>query len=464
MATPYSLVSNYREWTSSEAFEKQATEAVAFVEKEDVAAVYFVSPSVDGRPIGKLVTRDLFERVARRGIRMHPLAATDFRATVWGDSIGFGEEDAEGAMVADFTTLRKLPWQPELARVLCFYYDLETGELFDHDSRGTLARHEHTFHDETGATMFVGIEPELMWLRRKADGTLEHTTNALAFYEVAYLEEFEPIMLDLLEYGRGMGLRITHSDAEDRSQVEVNQAPGSPLAYADDFFTYRQLCRIVARKHGLIATFMPKPFMGCSANGHHHNLSLMDDSGENVLVGELKGACKLSELGMHFLGGLIDHADALTLVGAPTANSYKRFWDVGYWAPFHKSYGFNNRSCLFRISDVGRIEARQMDSSCNPYLTISSCLVAGLDGVRRRIDPGDPIQDNMMKDLRVPRSERIPITLTEAIEAFSADELMHELFRPRLYETFLNLRQDDLDRFWSQVSAWELDFYLERWP
>ncbi|TMJ95079.1 MAG: hypothetical protein E6G67_07935 [Actinobacteria bacterium] len=105
-----------------------------------------------------------------------------------------------------------------------------------------------------------------------------------------------------------------------------------------------------------------------------------------------------------------------------------------------------------------------MDSSCNPYLTISSCLVAGLDGVRRRIDPGDPIQDNMMKDLRVPRSERIPITLTEAIEAFSADELMHELFRPRLYETFLNLRQDDLDRFWSQVSAWELDFYLERWP
>ena len=89
----------------------------------------------------------------------------------------------------------------------------------------------------------------------------------------------------------------------------------------------------------------------------------------------------------------------------------------------------------------------------------------GLDVVGKVfIDPGDPIQDNMMKDLRVPRSERIPITLTEAIEAFSADELMHELFRPRLYETFLNLRQDDLDRFWSQVSAWELDFYLERWP
>ena len=464
MSTRYELVANYKEWTASDQFGDEVAEATRFIESEGIEAVYFVSPSIDGRPIGKLITRDLFERVARRGIRMHPLAATDFRATIWGDSIGFSEEDPEGAMVPDLTTLRRLPWQPKLARVLCFYYDLDTNELFDHDSRGTLARHEHTFREETGANMFVGIEPEMMWLRRKEDGALEHTTDAQAFYEVAYLEEFEPIMLDLLEYGQALGLRITHSDAEDRSQIEVNQAPGTPLAYTDDFWTYRQLCRIVARKHGLIATFMAKPFMGCSANGHHHNLSLMSDSGENVLVGDLKGACLLSEIGVNFLGGLIDHADALTLVGAPTANSYKRFWDLGYWAPFHKSYGFNNRSCLFRISDIGRIEARQMDASCNPYLTVASCLVAGLDGIRRRIDPGEPIQDNKMNDLRVPREERIPITLTEAIEAFKADDLMHDLFRPRLYETFLGIRQNDLDRFWSQVSPWELDFYLERWP
>lgn len=367
-------------------------------------------------------------------------------------------------MVPDLTTFRQLPWQPRLARVLCFYYDVESGDLLDVDSRGTLARHEHDFRSEAGVTMFAGIEPELMWLRRKADGTLEHTTDARAFYEIAPFEEFEPIMLDLLEYGSAMGLRITQCDAEDRSQVEVNQAPGAPLTYADDFFTYRQLCRIVARKHGLIATFMPKPFMGCSANGHHHNLSLMSESGQNVLIGSHKGDCRLSEMGVHFLGGLIEHADALTLVGAPTANSYRRFWDIGFWAPFHKSYGFNNRSCLFRISDVGRIEARQMDASCNPYLSISSCLVAGLDGIRRRVDPGEPVQDNKMVEIRVPREERIPITLTEAIDAFKADELMRKLFAPRLYDTFLGLRQDDFERSCAHVSSWELDFYLERWP
>jgi glutamine synthetase len=463
MATPYERAANYKEWIETEEYQAAVADVTRRLEKDGIEAVYFVSPSVDGRPIGKMVTREQFPRFAQRGIRMHPLAFTDFRSTLWGDPIGFGQEDAENAMIADWTTFRQLPWQPKFARVLCFYYDFDSGEMLDIDPRGTLARHEHTFHEETGAAMFTGIEPEMMWLRRKADGSLEHTTDSLAFYEVAYLEEFEPIMIDLLEYGRAMGLRISHADSEDKSQVEVNQVAASSLGYVDDFWTYRQICRIVARKHGLIATFMPKPFMGCSANGHHHNLSLMSDAGENLLEGDLKGTCQLSEMGVNFLGGLVEHADSITLVGAPTANSYKRFWDVGYWAPFHKSYGFNNRSCLFRVH-AGRIEARQMDSSCNPYLSVGACLMAGLDGIRRGLDPGEPIQDNRMNDIRVPRDERIPITLNEAIDAFKADDLMTELLGPSMYETFVGLRQDDLDRHWAQVSAWELDFYLERWP
>jgi glutamine synthetase len=463
MATPYERAANYKEWTESEEYGAAIDETTRRLEEDGIEAVYFVSPSVDGRPIGKMVTRELFPRFAKNGIRMHPLSFTDFRATLWDEPIGFKQEDAEHAMVADWTTFRQFPWQPKIARVLCFYYDIDSGEMLDIDPRGTLARHEHTFRQETGASMHVGIEPEFMWLRKTADGSLEHTTEVLGFYEIVGLEQFEPIMLDLIEYGRGMGLRISHADSEDLSQVELNQVPSTPLAYADDFWTYRQLCRIVARKHGLIATFMPKPFMGCSANGHHHNLSLIGESGESLIEGDLKGSCGLSEIGVNFLGGLMGHADALTLVGAPTANSYKRFWDVGYWAPFHKSYGFNNRSCLFRVH-AGRIEARQMDSSCNPYLSIGSCLIAGLDGIRRGTDPGEPTQDNRMTDIRVAREERIPITLNESIDAFKADDLMKELFGPSLYETFVGLRQDDLDRMWAQVSQWEHDFYLERWP
>jgi glutamine synthetase len=464
MATPYQVISNFKEWIATPEYGDQVTEAVEQLERDAIDGVYLICPSIDGRPVGKFVSRSDFDRVARKGMRLHPLALTDFRLTLTGESIGFKEEDPEGTMVPDFTTFRRLPWQPRLARVFCFYYHSDSGDLQDHDSRGTLARHAHQFRSEVGAGMKVGIEPELMWLKKRDDGGLDHTTSPLAFYEMAYLEELEPIVLDLIEWGRAIGLDITHADAEDASQVEVNQAPDFDLDYVDNFYTYRQLCRIVARKHGLIATFMAKPFMGVSANGHHHNLSLATDDGENVMVGDLKGDCRLSETGMHFIGGLLEHADAATLIGSPTANSYKRFWDVGLWAPFHKSYGFNNRSCLFRVSDVGRLEARSPDASCNPYLTVAGCLAAGLDGIRRQVDPGEPIQDNMMKDITIPREERIPITLTEALEAFRADDLMRDVFLPRMYETFLALRQDDLDRYWSHVSQWELDFYLERWP
>ena len=251
MATPYERSSNYKVWTASDEFNDQLAEIVARIKEDGIEAVYLVSPSIDGRPLGKLVTADQFERIAPRGIWMHPLAFTDFRPTLWGDPIGFLQEDPENAMVPDLTTFRQLPWEPRMARVLCFYYDIESGEMLDQDPRGLLAKHEHTFRNTTEAAMFVGIEPEMMWLRKKADGTLEHTTDPLAFYEIAYLEEFEPIMLDLLDYGRAMGLRITHADSEDKSQIEVNQAPNSALAYVDDFWTYRQMCRIVARKHVL---------------------------------------------------------------------------------------------------------------------------------------------------------------------------------------------------------------------
>ena len=224
MATPYELAHNYKEWVATDEYNEAATRVLAQIKEQGIEAVYFVSPSIDGRPIGKMVTAELFERVVRRGIRLHPLAFTDFRLTLWGDPIGFLQEDAENQMVPDLTTFRQLPWQPRMARVLCYYYDVDSGDMLLHDPRGLLAKHDHTFRSETDATMFVGIEPELMWLRKKEGGVLEHTTDALAFYEIAYLEEFEPIMLDLLDYGAAMGLKITHADAEDKSQVEVNQA------------------------------------------------------------------------------------------------------------------------------------------------------------------------------------------------------------------------------------------------
>lgn len=463
-ATRFAAVRNYKELTASASFRAELDDAHARLRESGVEGVYFTLPSVDGRALGKFVTLDHFQDTSMSGIRLHYGAITDARMNLFGELIGFGEEELEGMGIPDLGTLRVLPWEPRTARVLCFFHDEETGELLDHDARGNLLRLETLLEEEAGLRMLCGIEPEMMFLRKNADGSVEHTTSAFSFYEIANFHELQPILLDLLQFGAALGLKISHGDSEDSSQLEINQVPATPLDYADDFFTYRQLCRVVARKHGLICTFMPKPFMGCSGNGHHHHVSLVDAAGNNQIRGDLRGAARLSETGVHFLGGLLAHADAITLVGAPTVNSYKRYWDVGYWAPFHKSYDYNNRTSLVRIPAPGRFEMRQFDGSCNCYLSIGACLMAGLDGMRKQLDPGDPRHENVGSDLRVPRAERIPITLDEAIAAFEADELMHELFLPGLYRAFLELRKDEWQRYWAHVSTWEHDFYLERWP
>src|SRR5437764_352414 len=157
----------------------------------------------------------------------------------------------------------------------------------------------------------------------------------------------------------------------------------------DALSTYRQICAAVARKHGVIASFMPKPFTGVSANGAHHHFTLVDESGVNVFY-DPDGPAKLSELGLQFMGGILDHYRGLCAITASTVNSYKRFWDFGFWAPVYKDYGWQNRTTLVRVASGGRFEFRAVDSACNPYLTQAALLRAGLDGVRRQLDPGPP--------------------------------------------------------------------------
>jgi len=455
---------NYKELTSSPEYLQELDQAVEALREAGVLGVYFQIPSVDGRALGKLVTLDHFASTARKGIRLHYGAITDARENVFGELIAFDEEEREGMGIPDLSTLRVHPWEPRLASVMCFFYDEDDGELLDHCVRGNLLRLEQEMLDQYSLEMLCGVEPEMMWLRKDASGALEHTTSAFSFYEITNFNELQPILLDILEYGSELQLDISHGDSEDSSQLEINLAPKTALEFADNFFRYRQLCRVVARKHDMTCTFMPKPFMGVSGNGHHHHLSLVDLEGENVVLGDQKGDCRLSETGVHFLGGLLQHADALTLLGSPTINSYKRFWDIGYWAPFHKSYDYNNRTSLIRIPAPGRFEIRQFDASCNVYMTLSGCLAAGLEGMHEGIDPGPPTPGNVAADIRVPREERIPITYDEALQAFEQDELMTRAFRPGLHHAFVELRKDDWQRYWGQVSDWETDFYLERWP
>jgi glutamine synthetase len=212
---------------------------------------------------------------------------------------------------------------------------------------------------------------------------------------------------------------------------------------------------------------MPKPFTGVSANGHHHHFTLMDSDGNNVFH-DPDGPAELSETARHFLGGMLDHFGALMCIGNPTVNSYCRMWDFGFWAPVYKNWGWQNRTCTVRVASGGRFEYRGVDSSCNPYLSVAALLVAGLDGIRKKSDPGPPQEANTYDLLRSNGSaalERVPDSLGDALIALEKDKLLRDGTMPgRLWKVFHHYKRDEWESYLAAVTDWERDQYLEVLP
>jgi glutamine synthetase len=209
---------------------------------------------------------------------------------------------------------------------------------------------------------------------------------------------------------------------------------------------------------------MPKPFTGVSANGHHHHFTLVDEHGTNVFH-DPDGPAQLSEIARHFLGGMLEHFGALMCIGNPTVNSYCRMWDTGFWAPIYKNWGWQNRTTTVRVATGGRFEYRGVDSSCNPYMTTAALLQAGLDGVRRKLDPGPPQQGNTYELLQQgAQIERVPESLGAALNALAQDELIQAAIPGRLYKVFDWYKRDEWERYLAAVTDWERDEYLEVLP
>jgi len=304
-----------------------------------------------------------------------------------------------------------------------------------------------------------------MWLRRDPEGGIPQGVTKPYCYHIHQVEELRPVLLDVVEYGQALGLDMSYGDHEDApGQLELNFRFDRPLRTADNITTYRQVCAAVARKHDLLASFMPKPFTGVSANGHHHHFTLIDDAGANVFH-DPDGPAQLSPIALHFLGGMLAHFPALMCVGNPTVNSYCRMWDTGFWAPVYKNWGWQNRTTTVRVAAGGRFEYRGVDSSCNPYLSVAALLRAGLDGVRRELDPGPPQQGNTYDLLREGASiEKVPDSLGAALDALALDEVVRSAMPGRLYKVFHHYKRDEWERYLAAVTDWERDEYLEVLP
>jgi glutamine synthetase len=440
-------------------------ELTALIEAQGVRYVFFQQVSITGRVMGKGVVSSFFPQVAERGYQLVYGATANLFTDRYGNYIGFGPQESELAAVADLDTFAVLPWDPRVARVYCDCYDTETGELLDADPRQNLRRVAHDFEQELGLQFLIGIEPEMMWLRRSDDGSPPTGVTKPYCYHIHQFEELRPVLLDVVEYGQALGLDMSYGDHEDApGQLELNFRFDRPLRTADNITTYRQVCAAVARKHDLLASFMPKPFTGVSANGHHHHFTLIDEAGTNVFH-DPDGPAQLSQLALHFLGGMLEHFPALMCIGNPTVNSYCRMWDTGFWAPVYKNWGWQNRTTTVRVASGGRFEYRGVDSSCNPYLTVAALLQAGLDGVRRELDPGPPQQGNTYDLLREGVDiEKVPDSLGAALDALAADEVIRSALPGRLYKVFHHYKRDEWERYLAAVTDWERDEYLEVLP
>ncbi len=435
------------------------------IEQQGIKYVFFQQVSITGRVMGKGVVSSFFPQVAEKGYQLVYGATANLFTDRDGNYIGFGPEESELAAIADLDTFAVLPWDERVARVYCDCYDTETGELLDADCRQNLKRIAHEFEQELGYQFLIGIEPETMWLKKPQNGEMPEGLTKPYCYHIHQFEELRPILLDVVEWGQALGLDMSYGDHEDApGQLELNFRFDRPLRTADNITTYRQVCAAVGRKHGVLPTWMPKPFTGVSANGHHHHFTLVDEAGTNVFH-DPEGPAQLSTIARHFLGGMLEHFGALMCVGNPTVNSYCRMWDAGFWAPIYKNWGWQNRTTTVRVATGGRFEYRGVDSSCNPYLTTAALLRAGLDGVRRQLDPGPPQQGNTYDLLsQGVEIERVPESLGAALHALAADDVVKSAMPGRLYKVFDWYKRDEWERYLAAVTDWERDEYLEVLP
>lgn len=419
---------------------------------------------IHGIPKAKAVPIDHFVSMMK-GSQLFTGAALD----------GLGQEpsDDELSVWPDLDAITVLPWEPTVAWAPGYLH--YHGQPWPMCSRIVLKRQVDRAA-EKGMVFNLGVETEIFLVRRENGRVVPANPKDVlnkAAYDVVGLLENLPFMDEMIGHMTSLGWNVHSFDHEDaNSQFEFDFSYTDCMTMADRFLLWRMMAKVVARKRGFEATFMPKPYGDRTGNGGHFNMSLADiESGQNLFEdpSDPRG-CGVSQLAYQFIAGVLRHAPAVVAVTAPTVNSYKRLVKTGSmtgytWAPVYVSYGGNNRTHMLRVPSTSpRIESRAVDTSCNPYLAVAIMLAAGLEGIEEGFDPGDPVRLNMYEqsdeDLERLGVEVLPRTLLEAIEAFEADPLSEQVMGQELRDAYIDLKEREWWEYHNTVSEWEIDRYL----
>ncbi len=284
--------------------------------------------------------------------------------------------------------------------------------------------------------------------------------------------EYRNEVASILEENFDFEIDKHHHEVATAGQIEIDFKHGKVVETADKTLYYKFVAKNVAKKYGLIATFMPKPVYLDNASGMHVHVSIWKD-GENTMYDENDEYAELSQTGRYFVGGLLDHARAITAICCPTVNSYKRLVP-GFEAPIYILWSRRNRSALARIplyykgpefSGGKRVEFRAVDPTCNPYLAFSCILMAGLDGIKKKVDPGDPVDEDVYaltpERKRALNIRELPTTLKEALDEMKSDELVQKTLGSHIFDAFIEYKTNDWNQYCLYVTPWEIMKYLD---
>lgn len=379
-------------------------------------------------------------------------------------------EESDMYLYPDLDTWMIFPWESEegkVARLICDIY-MPDGTPFLGDPRGILKRALKEAEELGFSTMNVGPEPEFFLFKtnEKGDPTLDLNDHG-AYFDLAPVDLGENCRRDIVMTLDSMGYEVEASHHEVApGQHEIDFKYADAVTTADNIQTFKLVVKTIARKHGLHATFMPKPLYGVNGSGMHTHLSLF--KGKTNTFYDPNDSLGLSETARHFTAGILEHARSLVAITNPTVNSYKRLVP-GYEAPVYVAWSSKNRSPLIRVPAARglstRIEVRHPDPAANPYLALAVLLKAGLDGVKSKTELTPPIDRNIYvmseEDRKEAGIQNLPANLQEALNEFLNDELMVSTLGEHAVEHFVEAKQIEWDLYRTQVHQWERDQYMK---
>jgi glutamine synthetase len=421
-----------------------------------------------GKPCAKLIPMQAIDLLLDGGAGFAGFAA---------GPMGQSPADPDMLAVPDLDSYTLAPWQPGLAVVQC---DIHVeGQAWPYAPRVILKRQLAAL-GERGLAFKAGVEAEYFLVRRRDGGGIELAdpidTAPMPCYDAKALTRMFGHLTSVSRYMNQLGWSNYANDHEDANgQFEQNFTYADALTTADRLVFFRYMVHTLAHQAGLAATFMPKPFAHLTGNGLHVHSSLWDAATDTPLFegAEDPRGLGLSTLAYQFIGGLIEHATASVALTCPTVNSYKRM-GVGApssgatWAPAYATYGGNNRTQMLRVPEGGRVENRGCDGAANPYLAFTAIIAAGLDGIDRGIDPGEPNADNLYE---LPAAEvaargiaAMPPTLLHAVENLVTDDVLRAALGPvpggDYIDYYAEVKRREFMDYHGIVADWEVDRYL----